>query len=43
MFDKLEEQGIDVQDRLYPWFIVYDFEDMLVPIQESQTSPIHTV
>ena len=29
-----------MQDRLYPWFIVYDFEDMLVPIQESNSEKL---
>ena len=35
IFDKLEEFGIEVphQKRLYKWFLVYDFEAMLVPIQ----------
>jgi hypothetical protein len=37
IFDKLEEQGIHVQDRVYPWFVVYDFEAMLVPIRESNS------
>ena len=35
VFDKLEEYGICVPrtQRIFPWFIVYDFEAMLVPIQ----------
>ena len=35
IFDKLEENGIHIpkQKRLFPWFIVYDFEAMLIPIQ----------
>jgi hypothetical protein len=35
VFDRLEEQGINIPavDRLFKWFIVYDFESMLVPIQ----------
>ena len=35
IFDKLDEFGIEVprHKRLYKWFLVYDFEAMLVPIQ----------
>jgi hypothetical protein len=40
IFDKLEEQGIHVQDRVYPWFIVYDFEAMLVLIKESNSAKL---
>ncbi|XP_071137847.1 uncharacterized protein [Mytilus edulis] len=40
IFDKLEEHGIRVQDRLYPWFVVYDFEAMLVSIQESNSDKL---
>jgi hypothetical protein len=40
IFDKLEEQGIHVQDRVYPWFVVYDFEAMLVPIKESNSAKL---
>ncbi|KAJ8307836.1 hypothetical protein KUTeg_014619 [Tegillarca granosa] len=38
IFDKLDEQGIKVSlhDRLFPYFVVYDFEAMLVPVQEVQ-------
>lgn len=40
IFDKLEEQGIHIQDRLFKWFVVYDFEAMLVPIQESNSAKL---
>ncbi|CAG2202432.1 MIZ1 [Mytilus edulis] len=40
IFDKLEEHGIRVQDRLYPWFVVYDFEAMLVSMQESNSAKL---
>ena len=40
VFDKLEEQGIHVTDPLFKWFIVYDFEAMLVPIQESNSEKL---
>lgn len=39
VFDKLEQHGISVNanERFYEWFLVYDFESMLVPIN-SQSS-----
>lgn len=42
VFDKLEEQGINipVEDRLFEWFVVYDFESMLVPIHESNSDKL---
>lgn len=40
VFDKCEEHGIHVEDRLFKWFIVYDFEDMLVPIRESNSAKL---
>jgi hypothetical protein len=40
IFDKLEEPGIHVQYRVYPWFVVYDFEVMLVPIRESNSTKL---
>ena len=41
IFDRLEEFNIMVseEDRLYPWFIVYDFEAILSPITEEQPTP----
>ena len=35
IFDKLGDFGIIVpkKDRLFPWFLVYDFEAMLLPVQ----------
>lgn len=33
-------QGIHVQDRLFKWFVVYDFEAMLVPIKESNSAKL---
>ena len=38
IFDRLEEFDIVVpeENRLYPWFIVYDFEAILAPITEEQ-------
>lgn len=42
VFDKLEEQCINVppEDRLFKWFIVYDFESMLVPVNESNSEKL---
>jgi hypothetical protein len=42
VFDRLEEQGIIISetDRLFQWFIVYDFEAMLVPIRESNSEKL---
>lgn len=39
VFDKLKQHGISVNanERFYEWFLVYDFESMLVPIN-SQSS-----
>lgn len=39
VFDKLEQHGISVNanERFYEWFLVYDFESMLVP-NNSQSS-----
>ena len=41
IFDRLEEFDIVVpeENRLYPWFIVYDFEAILAPITEEQPTP----
>ena len=41
IFDRLEEFDIVVpeENRLYPWFIVYDFEAILSPITEDQHTP----
>ena len=41
IFDRLEEFDIVVPEvnRLYPWFIVYDFEAILAPITEEQPTP----
>ena len=41
IFDRLEEFAIVVpeENRLYPWFIVYDFEAILAPITEEQPTP----
>jgi hypothetical protein len=35
VFDKLEEHGIDVVDRIFPWFLVYDFEAYLTPLKDT--------
>lgn len=34
VFDKLEQFGVSVpeNERIYEWFLVYDFESMLVPM-----------
>lgn len=42
VFDKLEEYGIDVprKERIFPWFVVYDFEAMLVPILDEGTEKL---
>lgn len=42
IFEKLEEHGINVplEDRLCKWFIVYDFEAMLIPIKESNSEKL---
>ena len=41
IFDRLEQFDIVVseENRLYPWFIVYDFEAILAPITEEQPTP----
>ena len=41
IFDRLEEFDIivPVEDRLYPWFIVYDFEAILSPVTEEPSTP----
>lgn len=40
IFDKLEQYGITVNpsDRLYGWFLVYDFESMLIPISGQDSA-----
>lgn len=35
IFDKLEEYGYEVENRLFSWFLVYDFESMMVPVHEK--------
>lgn len=40
IFHMLEEQGIHVMDRLFKWFIVSDFETMLIPIRESNSDKL---
>lgn len=42
VFDKLEEQCINVspEDRLFKWFIVYDFESMHVPVNEPNSEKL---
>ena len=41
IFDCLEEFNIMMseENRLYPWFIVYDFEAILSPVTEDQPTP----
>ena len=41
IFDRLEEFDIivPIEERLYPWFIVYDFEAILSPVTEEQPTP----
>ena len=41
IFDRLEEFDIVVpkKERLYPWFIVYDFEAILSHVTEQQSTP----
>jgi hypothetical protein len=40
IFDKLEGYDVYVQvkDLLFPWFLIYDFEAMLVPVQCEKLS-----
>ena len=42
IFDKLEEQGIVVptKDRIFPWFLVFDFEAMLLSVQEQNSDKL---
>ena len=42
VFDKLEEYGICVPraQRLFPWFIIYDFEAMLVHIHGEESEKL---
>ena len=42
IFDKLEEYGIVVpaEERIFPWFLVFDFEAMLTPAQESKSDKL---
>jgi hypothetical protein len=35
VFDKLEEHGIEVVERIFPWFLVYDFEAYLMPLKDT--------
>ena len=41
IFDRLKEFDIivPIDDQLYPWYIVYDFEAVLSRIREDQTTP----
>ena len=41
IFDHLEEFDIVVseENRIYPWFIIYDFEAILAPIMPEQPTP----
>ena len=41
IFDRLEEFGtiVPFEERLYPWFIVYDFEAILSPVTEEHPTP----
>ena len=42
IFDKLEEYVIVVpaEERIFPWFLVFDFEAMLTPAQESKSEKL---
>ncbi|KAK3097803.1 hypothetical protein FSP39_013348 [Pinctada imbricata] len=42
IFDKLGDFGIMVpkKDRLFPWFLVYDFEAMLLPVQGEESDKL---
>ena len=42
IFDKLEEHGIIVpaEDRIFPWFLVFDFEAMLISTQEPKSEKL---
>ena len=39
IFDRLDHIVVPEENRLYPWFIVYDFEAILAPITEEQPTP----
>ena len=41
IFDRLKEFNIivPIKQQLYPWFFVYDFEAILCPISEEQSTP----
>ena len=42
IFDKLEEQGIAApsEERIFRWFLVFDFEAMLSSVQESKSEKL---
>ena len=42
IFDKLEEYGIVVpaEERIFPWFLVFDFEAMLISTQEPKSEKL---
>ena len=42
IFDKLEEHGITIPatERFFPWFLVFDFEAMLISTQEPKSEKL---
>ena len=44
IFDKLEEHGITIPaaERFFPWFLVFDFEAMLISTQEPKMLKIES-
>nr|XP_022301117.1 uncharacterized protein LOC111109328 [Crassostrea virginica] len=42
IFEKLEEYDVHVlpEDRLFPWFLVYDFEALLVPVHGEKSEKL---
>ena len=42
IFEKLEEQGIKIptEERVFPWFLVFDFEAMLLSTQEPKSEKL---
>lgn len=42
IFDKLDEHGIMIpaEERIFPWFLVFDFEAMITSTQESKSEKL---
>jgi hypothetical protein len=38
IFEELEEHGYDAKERLFPWFIVFDMEALLIPLDDTDAT-----